>query len=360
MTRYVSIFVWTAIGICAVAVLIIMLMFLYNASKVISIKRLEYKRYFSEDGIYEGEQLYLVEELSNHSFVPMFHVDVQSHVTSKIKLEGCSQEDEMNQHFISRFTIMPFTTVKRSHKAIGKKRGFYQLETAKVVFAGMDLYLESKASLHVFPQELAIKEKQHMNRYLQYDTPTKLPVIEDPFSFTGIREYYPGAPLSAINFKASAKRGQLMVNSKEYLLGRQIQLYVNFQMPEKGVHLEMFERVMEKALQYVSYMVGEAVGKGYRIGFSTNSRMANGTRFLRYPMNTGMVHYRELLKELAMIRIVSGNSFVSVIDMDIAKNITASDIYLFTMYLDESIDSRIEILKRMGNEVTVIWLEEMV
>jgi len=358
MTGYINIIIWIVLGLVGIALLVGLLLILYNGSKVISIKRLKYQRYFSEEGVYEGEPLYLIEELANHSFLPMFHVDVESHITSKIKLDGCYGQDAVNQHFISRFTIMPFTSIKRKHHAVALKRGYYELETAKVEFAGMDLFLESKARLYVYPRELKTEEEQNVNRYLQYDARTRLPLIVDQFSFMGIRDYMRGDPFNAINFKASAKRGLFMVNDKGYLLGRQIQVYVNFQMPEKSMELTRFEQLMERALANVSYILRGAINKGYKIGFSSNSRMVNGARYLKFPMHTGKTHYKELLRELALVRVIYGNSFVSVIDMDINDCISSTDIYILSAYLDESIDNRIEILKNMGNTVSIIMLEE--
>ena len=78
---------------------------------------------------------------------------------------------------------------------------------------------------------------------------------------------------------------------------------------------------------------------------------------MRYPISTGQVHYIEMLKEMAGIRAIYGNSFASVIDMDIRDGISDCEIYIITIYVDEGIDERIDMLKRMGNSVHVILLE---
>ena len=357
MTTFVYYLVYGFLTIVAIGATIFVMLQAYKVCKILSIKRLTYKRYFSEEGVFEGEDIYFIEEISNRSFVPMFHIEVESNINSNIKLEGCIADDDITQQFVSPFHLMPFTTIKRMHKAVAKKRGFYKLETSKVEFAGMELFLDSIAELYVYPKQLTIEDMNHVNLYLQYNSYTNRPLISDPFSFAGVREYHHTDPYNSINFKATAKRGELMVNHRDYLLGRKIKIYVNFQPGEEYIELNAFEEILEQALSYSSYIIGNAVEHGFLIGFSANCRLVNGKWFLRYPISTGQVHYIEMLKEMAGIRAIYGNSFASVIDMDIRDGISDCEIYIITIYVDEGIDERIDMLKRMGNSVHVILLE---
>lgn len=358
MAEYVGTFTWIVIGILgSIAAVFISVKLIYGLLKTVCIRQLEYRRYFSEEGVYEGESLYLIEELQNHSFLPMFGIDLEAHISANVALEGCSRDEKMMQHFISRFTVMPFTTVVRRHRAAAKKRGYYQLETAKIAYAGIDLYLESKAELEVYPKPLEFEQIEQMNRILNYEVPSRIPMLNDAFSFRGIREYSGRESFSDINFKASARAARFMVNEKGYLLGRQLQIYVNFQMPPKSIESAVFSERMEQALSYVAYAVGNGLQKGYQIGLCTNSRMVNGAYYLRFKRQTGSVHYKELLRQLAKVRMMAGKSFASVIDMDVREGITGCEIYILTTYMDESIDEKIGQLERMGNTTRLLLLE---
>lgn len=330
----------------------------YQIWKGISIKRLEYRRYFSEEGAFEGDEIYFIEELSNHSLLPMFHIHVESYISSNIRLKGVQRADDINQHFVSSFSVvLPFTKIRRSHVAVCKKRGFYRLETAKVEFAQMDLYLESKAQLFVYPKELTVEEKQGLNRYLQYASYAKLPLMEDVFSFSGVREYQSGDAMNRMNYKASAKKGMFMVNERDYVMGKKLMVYLNFQMADKYVALEEFERLMEQALSYAAFIFGKAWKEGYQIGLGANCQMVNGDKYVRYPLSVGYEHYRMVLQELAMARPIYGNSFCSIIDMDIDEYLEQAEVYLITSYLDEAIDQRIETLQSLGNVVEVLMVD---
>ncbi|MBE5922371.1 MAG: DUF58 domain-containing protein [Lachnospiraceae bacterium] len=338
----------------ALLLILVGITLLYEVLRALGIKKLEYKRYFSEVGVFEGESLEMIEEVTNHAFFPMLRVDVESYVTSKIRMEGCEERNEVMQHFVSRFpVVMPFTTIRRKHPCKAEKRGYYRLESAKMMFADYDMFLQSEAELYIYPRELSLQEEETFHRYLQYNAASKLPIIADRFAFAGVREYRTTDALGAVNFKATAKYGQLMVNEPEYLMGRQVKIYVNFE-PADGLDLNEFRERMERALNYVSHAFTKAFREGNRFGFGANCRTETGDYYSNVPLGTGFVHYTELLKELAKVQSYFGNSFVSVIDMDLYKSIRCAEVYLLTSYVDEGIENRIERLQQLGNTVRVV------
>lgn len=329
----------------------------YYIGKNVSVKRLKYKRYFSEEGVFEGEEVYLYEVLENHSIFPMFSVNVESYVTSKIQLEGVKKRDEITQHFISYFRIiLPFTKIVRKHKATCMKRGYYKLETAYIHFAKMDVYADSVAQIYVYPKELPVEEQRRMNYYLQYTAQTNIPLIEDAFSVSGIRQYASGDAMRHINHKATAKKGELMVNQMDYLLGRKVMIYVNFQMEDRRTTIEEFEELMEKAISMASYLFMEAIREGNMVGFCANSRTVSGQRYVRYPQAAGNQHYIQVLRNMATIQLIYGNSFASVIEMDIAEGMSQTECYMITTYVDEAVDKVAQGLEQMGNYVQMIMV----
>jgi len=238
------------------------------------------------------------------------------------------------------------------------KRGYYRLETAQVTFADMDLYIDSNAELYVYPKELEVERIEEMNMIIRQGQMSKLPVLEDVFEYAGIRNYSTGDAINMINHKASARMNRFMVNNHQYMLGRKIKLYNNFHMPQDRYQdIDEFKELMEETMSYVSYLASECARKGYLFSYSANSKTVDNRNYIRTDEATGNIAYMQLLKELAMTRTVSNFSFGSTIDMDIADNITDTEIYILTTYMDESISARIDLLTQMGNSVQVIRLE---
>lgn len=332
---------------------------MFKYARRYTLGKLEYKRYFSEEGAYEGNEIFLIEELSNHSFLPMFNIDIESHVTSNIKLSGCYHTDAINQDFISSFFVMPYTRIKRKHKATCIKRGFYTLETAKINVGGEEVFIDSRAELYIYPKEMKIEDERSVNLYLQYSEASTVPLISDPFSFSGVREYMPGDTFDNINFKASARHGKLMSNERDFMLGKKTMVYVNFQMPEEYISLIQFEEMMETGLSFAAYIIDNAIENGQMTAYSANSRMTNGERYIRIEHSTGMHHQIEIMKSLAKSRVIYGNSISSVIDMDINEFMTGTQVYFITTYMDSAIDERIATLNRTGNNVKIILIEPL-
>lgn len=347
------------IGTFVIILFIVLFTIVYRKCKLICIKKLEYKRYFSKEGAFQGESIYLIEELINHSFLPMNGIGVESHVTSMIKLQGFISADEINQHFISVFDIKPFTKIIRKHKAVCMKRGYYRLETAKIEYEDTDIYMDSIAEIYVYPKEIQAGVDYDDAKLIKQGGISKYPVLEDVFMYSGIRRYTYGDSLGRINHKASARSGTLMVNSHDYMLGKKVKIYNNFQMPQDRFQdIERFKDMMEKSMSYISYIIYRCALEGCMFSYSANCKTVDDRTYIITKEETGTVAYQKHLREFAMSRIACNSSFCALMDYDLDRGITDTHIYVFTSYMDESVDARIQALKKQGNEVEIIYITD--
>ncbi len=356
---YVDGILWLVIGFLvimfAIVAIIILAIIFIKISKIYCIQNLEYRRYFEEEGVFEGEETRLIEEFTNHSFIPMFVVDVETHISSRLHVHGSRENDGVMQCYISRFLIMPYTKVRRIHKVSCWKRGYYRLESAKITYAGIEVYLDSVADIHVYPKELPFETEKMMNYYIQYSANSRWPLLEDRFSFAGIRQYMAGDSMSAVNYKQTARRGELMVNSREYLMGRKILMYINFQ-PNMKEHIteEKLEELLELELSCASYMMSQCVLCGYAYSMNANSKIPQYGDYVRNSFVVGEQNYQQMLCQMAEMGNRYGLSMAALMDMDIKEMIQGAEIFLFTMYMDEALEERIAQLERQGNAVNVI------
>lgn len=345
-----------AMGILCILPLLA-LVFAYINIKRKLLRKIEYKRYFTSDGAFQGEEVSLVEEITNRSAFPLFWVEVEFLIPSGLRIVGMeSDEGELSQELVSRFYLKAHTTIRRTYKVSCEKRGYYQLESAGILFAREMVYLDSQAQFYVYPRILPVQERNQLELFLQNQDYSRKPLVRDLFSFSGIRDYEKGDSFHSINFKATAKYGSLKVNSTDYLAGKRQMIYVNFQMPEDLEIGREYGRYMEKALSYGAYLLDKAISQGYEAGFSANSRMVNGDNFVRYPMSRGGWNYEEILKELACIRMFQGNSLGSILDYDIKDHLNHTEIYVMTICMDERAEEKLNILDQMDNSINVIYL----
>lgn len=338
---------------CMLPVLGLFVVYIFLKRKVL--RKIEYKRYFTSPGVFEGEEVLLVEEITNRTLLPLFRVEVETLIPNGLFLEGMEKSGE----YVSPFYLKGHMTIRRTHKVTCLKRGCFELESGGILFAREMVYLSSYARLFVYPKTLFVEEKNRLELFLQNQDVSSRPLVRDLFNFSGIRDYERGDSFHSINFKASARYGQLKVNNTEYLAGKRQMIYVNFQPSADGMGVEAYQTYMEHALCYAAYLIDKAVSQGYEVGFAANSRMVNGDNFVRYPMSRGGWNYEEILKELASIRMGQGNSLASLLEYDIREQLNHTELYVMTIYTDERMEEKLRILEQMDNCINLIWLTEI-
>jgi len=322
----------------------------------IGISRLAYKRYFSQPGTYEGETVMLVEEIQNRFIMPLFRVDVHAYLYKELRLPGHTLAESGMQEFTSRFFLAPRTLIRRSIPVVCTKRGYYELDSVYVQRRSRT----AKAKLFVYPRALAFEESNPMENAMQNLAQSNKRLFQDPFSYTGVREYRPGDPFRSINYKATAKTGELKVNERDFFSSRSFMVYIDFQVPTypKTLSTLQYTQMMEKSLSYTADMVSKSINQGYSVGFAANCKKLLGREnHIRYPMRRGREHYIEMLQEMASIRISEGCSFLWLLQQDI-DNLWNVDIYIMTAntYDDNyySFDNIVAALRSKGNHVTIL------
>ncbi len=336
--------------------------FLYLWGKYYTLKHISYKRFFTAEGVFEGEDTELVEEVTNHSLLALFRTDIESLFPESLSFYGLLHESGSGIHtFLSRFTIMPFTTLRRTHKVHCKKRGTYQLETAQIIFLKKVFVLPSRAMLYVYPKQLPVSVAQRLDYDLASADASPLPLFADVFSFSGIRGYQPGDSFHSINFKATARHcGDIYVNQTDYFTGRRQMIYLNFE-TNPAYSTQQYRQYMEAALSYCAYLLDRAVTAGYEIGFAANCKLFHGKKYLRYPLSSFQKAdaCREILKQMADVQISRGQSISSLISMDLAEHVHHTHILLFTLTMEERTEDALRRLEACDNQTQIVWLSKL-
>ncbi|MCL2404375.1 MAG: DUF58 domain-containing protein [Defluviitaleaceae bacterium] len=339
-----------------ILILLIIIIASFFALRYVGINRIAYRRYFSLPGTFEGETLMLVEEIQNRFFLPLLRVDVDAYMYKELRLTSHVQMESGMQEFTSRFYLPPFTLVRRSIPVQCMKRGYYELDS--VYIRGKSR--TAKARLFVYPRALPFNESNPMENAMQSLLQSDRRLFVDPFSFSGVREYRPGDPFRSINYKATAKTGELKVNERDFFSSRSFMVYIDFQLPSypKTISTQKYTQMMEKSLSYVADMVNKSISQGYSVGFAANCKKLLGREnHIRYPMRRGGEHYIEILQEMACIRISGGCSFLWLLQQDI-DSLWNVDVYIVTAntYEDNyyNFEDIIAALKSKGNHVTIL------
>ncbi|MBQ9468089.1 MAG: DUF58 domain-containing protein [Clostridia bacterium] len=396
MIRYINDHPWlmTLVILTLVfIVLVIVLVIVYRKLKGKFLERLIYKREYSVPDAYAGQSVTLTETIFNPTLFPFFRVDVEEYLPRGLWIDGArpgqapaaveeepkkkkkrpgkkkkdeepvAVHDDEQEPIVSRFTLMPFMQTKRRHEVYCETRGFYEISSVRIERRGEPLFISAPAELYVFPKLVDPMINSFPVSCLLGEYTSQRRLIQDPFSFSGIRDYRFGDPTGIINYKATARHpvfsaSDIMVNMRDYCTGRIFMVYQNFHLQNAGKGLyDNYDAIMEYGLSVCSALIRDAVNNGCKVGFAGNCPV-DGARYLRYPMLSSDEHYKQIMKGFAALRISDGISIKMMVQDDIDAGLNNAEIILLTTYVDDELDDRLRVLKQYNNAVSVIHLSE--
>ena len=208
---------------------------------------LKYHFEFSVDELFEGEYLYLTQEITNESETPISFLKTETLLPEGLRVvlvqDGVlySGNDTECQSVQSVFELPAGCTVRRRWRVLAAQRGVYRAENVQMIAVYNDPLgmmatshrLEAESAGHarlvVLPR---VKEWiTHMALSPTYTGERILPrgLIHDPMSFCGVRNYEPRDPLNTVDWKQSARLGRTVVRETEYQYNDSYNIVLNMQ-----------------------------------------------------------------------------------------------------------------------------------
>lgn len=354
------------LGLVAAALVFLILRAIYLRLRDRNLKNITYSREFSEECVYAGDEVELIETICNRGFFPLFRIDMEAYLYNELRLTDYEppQKDGM-QYFVSRFTLWPYMRIRRRHKVICLRRGFYALQSSVVYKRDGEEVYECPAQIHVFPRPIPLETVIEASGRMQGDERASRPLFSDPFSLSGVRDYRFGDTVSQINFKVSARTwmasgassSPLKVNDRDFCANRRLAVFMDFHLERDcGIDGAAYQKRTEAGLSYAAALIREGIYGGFNVGFFSNCRCTDGAQALRFPLAGGEGHMLNIFRALAELRPADGASFPSLLDEMIETGEGDCEIILILFCVTGETDSRIHELRRAGNSVRVILL----
>ncbi len=346
---------WIAV---LVAIVIGLLVILYRRAKLHALDQVGYNRYFSTDGVFVGETLELIETIRNPGWFPLFRVRVEFFVPGGLTVDGieCSKHTNVS----SIFYIPPYATVKKVHTVRADKREHFHMFSSFIRYRSTEYTFDAPIDFYAYPNQYDASASFAPDVYHAGEAIASRKYIEDPFFLSGIRDYRPGDPMRAINFKASARGfqgGVRRLMSNDYDSSRN---YNSMILLDLSVYSEADmreEEQIEIGLRYACYLFCEALKNGGNVGFATNCAVGNA-RYIHVPCGSGTAHTKQILERFAEISINAKRDYsINVILQTIAPELArGTDIYLITPHVDDKMAGLIHALRHAGKTVEIILL----
>lgn len=328
--------------------------------KKIGLKSVSCKRWFSSRYVFEGEDIYLTEEITNERPAPVPLLVIESRINKNIELSSAVElnANDSNYHR-SIFSLLPFSKIVRRHKIKIVRRGYYNLKSIAV--SSYDLLGISKLSVNempvnavvtVYPALLDVKDILLPCHSFLGDMVVRRWIMEDPFLNAGIRSYMPTDPLKSINWKASARTGSLQVNKHDFSANTRLLVLFNVDLSEHEWGGFVESASLEYALSLCATIIKSAIENNMEVAFMSNgfNSLDKGS-ISHVESGSGEQHLYAILEALALLSFNHACSFHYLLSQLYRTGIHETDILIITPYIDKEIEEQIELLRYAANAV---------
>lgn len=208
-------------------------------------KNLTYSFEFSTDEVFVGEYLYLDQVVGNNSNRPISFLKMETLLPPGLKVVLVSEEDkgkdELVQSVQSVLNLPPHGQVSRRWRIVTETRGLYTAQTIQMHVIshdaiGMDTYsmrMEPTKSIkdHLTVLPVAAEWLTQMALAPSYtgERNTAKGLVQDTLSICGVREYQSTDPLNMVDWKQTARVGEMMIRITDIQQNDSYHIVLNMQ-----------------------------------------------------------------------------------------------------------------------------------
>lgn len=279
---------------------------------------------FKKQSIFEGEESELMEVVENRKKLPLSMLKVKFQTDRNLLFEVSEGSQTTDKYYRNDvFQIGGGERITRTLVFKGGKRGLYSISTVDLVAA--DLFLTAQmvdtqkvdaASLYVYPKPFDSEEFKQSLKQLNGEILTKRHLVEDPFEYRGIREYQPFDDMRSINWKATAKTGDLKVNQKNYTALKSVRIFLNLE--DSGV-LKKSDCV-EAAIQIAAGLCETFLKEGMQTACFCNCMGKDGGECLSIEASSGFGQMTAIYRGLALLDESKVQPFAEAFGRELASD----------------------------------------
>lgn len=217
---------------------------------------------------HEGELSHIKEVVINDKFLPLPVLETRFYLEKGIvytDLKNASVSDKLYRRDV--FAVGMKRKISRTFEILCNKRGYYTLEKLELI--SYDLFMHNKflgekhcfQEFYVYPRRvrsdrIALPYQQLMGELL-----VRKKLYEDVFSFGGIRDYVVTDPMNRVNWKASARNQNLVVNTYESSMNQKVSILLD----TYGNWNTLSEELNEESIRIAAALVERLLVQGVEV-----------------------------------------------------------------------------------------------
>lgn len=265
---------------------------------------LSVKLQFQQEILTEGDTGQIEEIITSKKLLPLPMLQVKFYIHKNIQFlgeENISISDQCYKNDV--FSVLFYQRIRRILQFKAVKRGYYPIHNVDCI--STDLFFaetyarqyESGTALLVLPGEANIRQIDLLFQKVMGTVRTKAFFYEDPFEFYGIRTYQTYDPIRDINWKASAKLGELMINTHAVTARQEVCILLNLE--DQGIRI--YDNLKEESIRIANSLSSRPIRQGIPVGIISNGRDYITGEECKAVCSAGIHHSFSIAKALARI-----------------------------------------------------------
>lgn len=324
-----------------------------------SFRHFEYTCFFTKDEVMEGDEVGLVEIVSNRKWLPLPWLKSELSTSRWLEYAGSQSEVVGEIRYVpSFFALKSYQKVSRTWKVKCLKRGVFEIRRVDLVgsdllgFSSFSYSAQVNARLTVLPRPLENNELICLPRYLNGDTVVRRQLLDDPFFVAGAREYTGLEPMNRIHWNATAREGKLMVFENQYTSRNNLSVLLNVQQrPGKAGSMDGDDD-LENCIRFCAYLFGAAAKEDLPFRFLCNGADSGTRQPVCTAESWGTAFALEQSRTLARLMVDNAKKIDLFLQED-AAFLSSAQLVLVSTYLDENLKAFAREKARYGASVTV-------
>jgi uncharacterized protein (DUF58 family) len=244
------------------------------------------------------------EELTNRKLLPLPWVTAEFQLGRGLVFSAGTNSQVSDYYYQNDvFSISMYQRITRTQEFLCDRRGYYRIKSMDLISSNMLVtdklvhHIPCGAELVVYPRLIDPVGLDFLFRNLYGDIEVRRFTNPDPFAFRGLREYQRGDDFRNINFKATAKSGQMMVNVNSATASQELMILLNLEEYSAWSN----EDVFEDAIRIAASAAGHFADQGLAVGLSSNGLDAATGIPVGVLPGSGEAHFTTMLEQLGRI-----------------------------------------------------------
>ncbi|MCQ2465333.1 MAG: DUF58 domain-containing protein [Oscillospiraceae bacterium] len=306
------------------------------------LKGVEYTCSFSRDEVYEGDEIEFTEVISNRKLFAVPWMKSELTVPAALEFSELSSVVTGKTRWVtSFFALGSYSRISRTWRVKCSHRGVFDIE--RIIVTATDplgfvkrYFVLNRAQIEagkitVLPLREDCDCAENENSLVTGDIFTRVRLISDPFYINGIREYRTTDHMKNINWYATARSQQLMVNKNDFTTDRDVTIVLNIQSSETGTAAVHDSAYPEKCIRICAGLIHDNCSLGRRVRLAVNDITYGEMPDIQ--SSDEFIH----LRTLAGLELQPGAVFDDFLN-DILSECPDSEIIVITSFRTEATD----------------------